>query len=190
MRMCTERSISVRDYAGTGAQNRPFFNAKQDTLVILECSIPNNDSIFINRRLKRHGYFQSSPIFVNTKEQNERTDLKPYLCCKLLGIRDISIYSRTFHSICYQSGIKQAFNRCLLTIAKILRLITVIKINSKTATVAWINGRQCGEMEITLDLGPDNPGFYPGLTSTSWITLNMILILWGSGSLFVKWEQY
>lgn len=38
------KAISVRDYPGTGAQNRPFFNAKQDTLVILECSIPNNDS--------------------------------------------------------------------------------------------------------------------------------------------------
>lgn len=56
----------------------------------------------------------------------------------------------------------------------ILRLYIVIKINSKTATVARINGRQCGEM---LALEPDNLGFYPGLTPTSCVTLKMILIL-------------
>lgn len=66
----------------------------------------------------------------------------------------------------------------------ILRLYIVIKINSKTATVARRNGRQRGEM---LDLEPDNLGFYPGLTPTSCVTLNMILILFRL--LFVKWGQ-
>lgn len=33
-----------RDYVGTGAQKRPFFHAKQGTLVILDCSIPDSDS--------------------------------------------------------------------------------------------------------------------------------------------------